>query len=420
MTTLLKSATIIDASSPYHRQTKDILIVHGIISKIADAIESEEGYQVVQLDNLHVSSGWFDTSVSFGEPGYEERETITKGLEVASKSGFTAIALNPNTYPAIDAKSDIKYVIHRSDGCTTQLYPIGALTQGSKGQELAELYDMQQSGAIAFGDYNKPIENDNLMKIALLYAQNFDALVMSFPINKAIAGEGIANEGINSTRLGLKGIPVLAETIQIARDLFILEYTGGKLHIPTISAAASVQLIKDAKKRGLHVSCSVAAHHLFLTDDELESFDSRTKVTPPLRTESDRKALIKGLKDGTIDMITSDHHPIDIENKKLEFSLAENGTIGLESFFGAVNSVVDLETLINAITVNPKAIFGIKGASICENQDANLTLFDPKTSYSFSERSILSTSKNSAFLDKTLKGRVYGIIVNKKSVLNHG
>ena len=179
-------------------------------------------------------------------------------------------------------------------------------------------------------------------------------------------------------------------------------------------------VIKDAKKRGLHVSCSVAAHHLFLTDDELESFDSRAKVTPPLRTESDRKALIKGLKDGTIDMITSDHHPIDIENKKLEFSLAENGTIGLESFFGAVNSVVDLETLINAITVNPKAIFGIKGTSICENQDANLTLFDPKTSYSFSERSILSTSKNSAFLDKTLKGKVYGIIVNKKSVLNHG
>ena len=164
MTTLLKSATIIDASSPYHMQTKEILIVHGIISKIADAIESEEGYQVVQLDNLHVSSGWFDTSVSFGEPGYEERETITKGLEVASKSGFTAIALNPNTYPVIDAKSDIKYVIHRSDDCATQLYPIGALTQGSKGQELAELYDMQQSGAIAFGDYNKPIENDNLMK----------------------------------------------------------------------------------------------------------------------------------------------------------------------------------------------------------------------------------------------------------------
>ena len=244
MTTLLKSATIIDASSPYHKQTKDILISNGIITQIADSISQKPSYQVIELENLHVSCGWFDTSVSFGEPGLEERETISKGLEVASKSGFTAVAVNPNTRPVIDSKSDVEFLINKASHSATQLFPIGALTQASKGAELAELYDMKQSGAIAFGDYAKAISNDNLMKIALLYAQNFDALILSFPKNNAIAGEGIVNEGINSTQLGLKGIPALAEEIQISRDLFLLEYTGGKLHIPTISTEKSVKLIK--------------------------------------------------------------------------------------------------------------------------------------------------------------------------------
>ena len=417
MTTLLKSATIIDASSPHHQKKKDILIVNGTISKIANSIKQESNYKVIKFDNLHVSTGWFDTSVSFGEPGYEERETVQKGLEVASKSGFTAVAVNPNTNPVIDSKSDVEFLINKANGSATQLFPIGALTQGSRGIEMAELYDMKQSGAIAFGDYSKPISNDNLMKVALLYAQNFDGLVLSFPKNKSIAGEGIVNEGINSTRLGLKGIPALAEELQIARDLFLLEYTGGKLHIPTISSSKSVQLIKEAKKKGLKVTCSVAAHHLLLTDDELDGFDSNVKVTPPLRTEKDRKALIKGLKDGVIDVITSDHNPMDIENKKLEFSLAEDGTIGLESLFSVVNSVLDLETFTKAVSTNPRALFGQETVSIEKDQAANLTLFNPEETYTFTKENILSTSKNSAFLNKEVKGKVYGIFANKKLVL---
>lgn len=417
MTTLLKSATIIDASSPHHQKKKDILIVNGTISKIANSIKQESNYKVVKLDNLHVSTGWFDTSVSFGEPGYEDRETVKKGLEVASKNGFTAVAVNPNTNPVIDSKSDVEFLINKANGSATQLFPIGALTQGSKGIDMAELYDMQQSGAIAFGDYSKPISNDNLMKVALLYAQNFDGLVLSFPKNKSIAGEGIVNEGINSTRLGLKGIPALAEELQIARDLFLLEYTGGKLHIPTISTAKSVQLIKEAKKKGLKVTCSVAAHHLLLTDDELDGFDSNVKVTPPLRTEKDRKALIKGLKDGIIDVITSDHNPMDIENKKLEFSLAEDGTIGLESLFSVANSVLDLETFTKAVSTNPRVVFGQEIISIDKDQVANLTLFNPEETYTFTKENILSTSKNSAFLNKEVKGKVYGIFANKKLVL---
>ena len=296
MTTLLKSATIIDTSSPYHYQTKDILIVNGKISEIATSIQQEPSYKTIKLDNLHVSCGWFDTSVSFGEPGYEERETINKGLEVASKSGFTAVAVNANTNPVIDSKSDVEFLINKATNSATNLFPIGALTKGSKGIDMAELFDMQQSGAIAFGDYNKSITNDNLMKLALLYAQNFDALILSFPQNNSIAGEGIVNEGINSTRLGIKGSAALAEHMQIARDLYLLEYTGGKLHIPTISSASSVQLIKEAKKKGLQVSCSVSAHHLTLVDNELDFFDSKVRVTPPLRTKTDAKALIEGSK----------------------------------------------------------------------------------------------------------------------------
>ncbi|TDQ29922.1 dihydroorotase [Tenacibaculum caenipelagi] len=418
MTTLLKSAIIIDAFSPYHKQTKDILINDGIITKIDTNIPKKDGYQVVELDNLHVSTGWFDTSVSFGEPGYEERETLRHGIQVAAKSGFTDVAINPNTSPIVDNKSAVEFLINKVNGSATNIHPIGALTQRSKGIEMSEMYDMQQSGAIAFGDYNKPVSNDNLLKIALLYAQNFDGLVLSFPKNNSIAGEGVANEGKNSTLLGLKGIPALAEEIQISRDLFLLGYTGGKLHIPTISTAKSVQLIKEAKKKGLNVTCSVAVHHLFLTDDELHGFDANKKVTPPLRTEEDRNALLKGIQDGTIDIITSDHSPIDVEHKKVEFSTAKDGTIGLESAFGALNTLLDLETMIKCLSNNPRERFGLDKITIKENEKASLSIFNPEGDYTFSEENIISTSKNSVFLDKKLQGKVYGVFNNNQLVLN--
>ncbi len=419
MTTLLKSATIIDKNSPFHKQTKDILIINGIITTIDDTIENKDDYTIVALDNLHVSCGWFDTSVSFGEPGYEERETIDNGLQVASKSGFTSVAVNPNTQPVTDIKSSVEFIKNKAINSAVNIYPIGTLTQKQKGIEMAELFDMQQFGAVAFGDYKKPIENDNLLKIALLYAQNFDGLVLSFPKNNKIAGEGVANEGINATKLGLKMIPSLAEEIQIARDLFLLEYTGGKLHIPTISTAKSVKLIKEAKKKGLQVTCSVAIHNLVLTDKELNEFESKYKVNPPLRTEKDRKALIKGVKNGTIDIITSDHNPIDIEHKKVEFSIAKDGTIGLETAFGALQLVLDIETIVTCLTENPKKIFGINSTVIKENEKADLTLFTPNVDYTFSVNDILSSSKNSIFTGKKLKGKAYGIFNNKQLVLNH-
>lgn len=418
MNILIKSARIIDSKSPFHLKKCDILIENGKITKIAATISNTKNYKELTLKNLHVSTGWFDTSVSFGEPGYEEREMLKKGLDVAAKSGFTAIALNANTNPLIDTKSTVEFLINKAQKSVVTLFPIANLTQQAKGEELAELYDMSTSGAIAFGDYNVPITNANLMKLALLYAKNFNGLILSFPQDKNIANNGSANEGENSTRLGLKGNPTLAEELQIARDLYLLEYTGGKLHIPTITTAKSVELIAKAKKKGLDITCSVSAHHIFLTDDELVEFNSNYKVYPPLRTQKDINALIKGIKNGTIDMICSDHNPIDIEHKKVAFENSLDGTLGLESFFGAVNSVIGLENTIDCITNRPRTRFNIENQTIAIGKKADLTLFNPDIHYEFQETNILSTSKNSAFLNKKLKGRVYGIFARNKLVLN--
>jgi dihydroorotase len=418
MNVLLKSATIIDIRSPFNGKVKDVLIENGKISKIAAKIIAPSFCKEIKLDNLHISCGWFDTSVSFGEPGFEDRETIFNGLKTAAKSGFTAVALNSNSNPYIDNKSIVEFLKGAAKNNVVELYPIASLTKQSKGTEIAELYDMQNSGAIAFGDYNISVSNANLMKIALQYAQNFNGLVLSFPQDDSISNNGIANEGTMSTKLGLKGNPSLAEELQIARDIFLLEYTGGRLHIPTISTATSVKLIREAKKRKLDLTCGVAAHHLTLTDSELSTFDSNYKTLPPLRAQKDIIALIKGVKDGTIDMINSDHNPIDIENKKVEFENALDGTIGLESLFGAVNKVIDLKHTINCLTYNPRKRFNLEELSIKVGEKANITLFNPDITYEFTNENITSTSKNSAFLNKVLKGKAYGIFTNNKLIIS--
>ncbi len=417
MKIIIREAKIIDPKSPFHNKTSDILIVDGCIKKIGTALSNSENADEVKLPNLHVSQGWFDSSVSLGEPGFEDRETISNGLEVAAKSGFTAIALQPNANPIIDNQSQVNFVKSKANGFATQLYPIGALTKESEGKDMAELFDMKKAGAVAFGDYNKSLDNANLLKIALQYVQDFDGLVIAFAQDDKIKGNGVANEGIVSTRLGLKGIPNLAEELQIARNLFLLEYTGGKLHIPTISTAKSVALIKDAKAKGLNVSCSVSVHHLTLNDSILEEFDTRYKVSPPIRTETDRLALIEGVLDGTINMITSDHNPMDIEHKKMEFDNAKNGTIGLESAFGALNNVLPLEAIIDKLTAG-KAIFGIENQTIEEGAKASITLFNPDEKSVFTEQYILSKSKNSAFLGMEMKGKAYGIVNQNQLILN--
>ncbi|MBO6590115.1 MAG: dihydroorotase [Muricauda sp.] len=417
MNILLKSAKIVcPENRELHLKKRDILIKKGIIEKIGASVEAPANIKTVEKANLHVSLGWFDSSVCFGEPGYEERETIGNGLLTAGKSGFTDVVLNPNTYPVPDTSSDVVFLKERGLGKATKLHPMGTLTKNADGIDLAELYDMKNAGAVAFYDFKRQISNPNLLKIALLYAQNFDGLIYSFPQDGNIKGKGVAHEGEVSTKLGLKGIPALAEELQIARDLFILEYAGGKLHIPTISTAGSVKLIAEAKKKGLDVSCSVAIHNLFFSDETLVGFDTNFKVSPPLRTKSDSKALIKGLKNGTIDFVTSDHVPMDVEHKRVEFDNAKNGSLGLESAFGALNTLFDLDETVKLLT-NGRSRYQIESPKLEEGAKACLTLFNPEGEYVFEAKDIRSTSKNSMFVGASLKGKVYGIIHNDLTTL---
>ncbi|EDM44074.1 dihydroorotase [unidentified eubacterium SCB49] len=417
MKILLKSATIVDPKGALHLKKRDLLIDKGTIVQIASKIEMTDKVRVVEKENLHVSLGWMDSSVSFGEPGYEERETLENGLNVAAASGFTDICINPNTKPVTDSKGAVQYLKSKALNHAVNVLPVGAMTQSADGEHLAELFDMQQEGARSFYDYKQPIKNANLLKIALQYCQNFDGLVQSFPMDMAIAHKGIVNEGVNSTQLGLKGIPTLAEELQISRDLYLLEYTGGKLHIPTISTKKSLQLITAAKKKGLDVTCSVAAHNLILTDSVLSSFDTRYKVMPPLREKADVKALIKGVQEGVIDAVTSDHAPINIEFKKIEFDHAQYGSIGLESCFGALGNVLDISDVINALT-GLRTRFGLETGEIKEGAKLPLTLFNPSTEWLFESDAILSTSTTSALVCQKMKGKVYGIISKNKLKLN--
>ena len=417
MNILIKSATIIDPKSEFHNTTQDILIENGSISNIGNNLKNPKKYKEIHLNNLHVSQGWFDSSVCFGEPGFEDRDTIENGLKTAAASGFTAVAMNANTFPVLDTSSDIAFVNAKANNNSVTLLPIGALTKESKSEDLAELYDMTSAGAVAFYDYQKPVSNPNLLKIALQYAQNFNGLVCSFPQENKIAGLGVMNEQITSTALGLKGNPNLAEELQVARDLFLLEYTGGKLHIPTISTAKSVALIREAKQKKLDVTCSVAIHNLYFTDSAITDFNTNFKVLPPLRTQEDVDALIEGVKDGTIDMVTSDHNPMDVEHKKIEFDHAAYGTIGLESAFGALNTLFTTKQTI-AILTKGKTRFGLENTPIQIGSKANLTLFNPDVKYTFSANNIVSKSANAIFENEPLKGTVYGIVANNQIVLN--
>lgn len=419
MNIIIRKAKIVDLNSPYNDKVVDLKICNGLINEIGEAIAEDPTFKEINFSDLHISMGWFDESVSFGEPGFEERETIANGLKVAACSGFTGIGLQPNTQPVMDNQMAIQFAISKSLNNATQVYPIGALTKKSEGNDMAELFDMKNAGAVAFGDYKKGISNPMVLKIALQYVQDFEGVLIAFAQDKNIKGAGVVREGAVSTYLGLKGIPAMADELQLSRNLFLLEYTGGTMHVPTISTQKSVELIRKAKAKGLQVTCSVAVHHLVLTDEVLKGFDTRYKVMPPIGTSGDRKALIDGVLDGTIDSVTSDHDPIDIEYKKMDFDSAMYGTIGLESAYGALQMVLPTAIIVEKLNA-AKELFGLERGKIEEGEVANLTLFTPEGEAVFSTENIMSKSKNSAFLGVKTKGRVYGVINNQQLVLNNG
>lgn len=421
MNLLIKQATIIDSTSAHNGRVVDILIEKGIITQIKKSIVPEKGIKTIEAEGLHVSAGWLDMQVNFCDPGYEHKETLDNGLRSASKGGFTGVALMSGTNPPLHNKGQIEYVVNRSKNNIVDVFPIGTLSHNQEGKDLSEMYDMQLSGALAFSDYKKTTKDAGLIVRALQYSQNINSFIITHCDDKTISHDGLMNEGVTSTKLGLKGMPALAEEIMLQRNIQILEYTGGKMHIPTISTKGSVELIKKAKAKKLSITCGVAAYNLLLDDSELDGFDTNYKVNPPLRTKEDIDALKKGIADGTIDVIVSDHNPQDIESKDLEFDLADNGMVGLESCFGVLNtalsSKLNLENIVDTLTNNPRTILGLSPVSIKEGAEANLTLFNPTKKYVFEKSHLVSSNKNSGIIGKELKGEVIGVF-NKNSFIN--
>ena len=415
MSILIKSAKIIDADNSLDGKVFDIYIDKGIISNIDKNID-KPAKTIISRENLHVSIGWLDSSVCFGEPGLEEREDLENGIKSAGLSGFTDIVLNSETLPILDSKADISYIKSKTQNSVVSVHPLGALSKKSDSEELADLKEMYDVGCIGFNDFKKAIKNPNLLKTALQYVQHFDGLILSFPIEDSISKNAQVHEGDVSTKYGIKGFPPISEEIAVYRDLKILEYTDGKLLIPTISTTGSVKLIKEAKSKGLKVWCSVSINNLFFNDDKLKDFDTRFKVMPPIRDEKTRKELIKYVKDGSIDLVTCDHCPIDIDNKKTDFENSFFGSTGLESSFGALNSLFDLNKTIKILTSGYDT-FSINKPSLSVGSEAKLTLFNPDIKYTFSKSNILSKSKNSSFIDSKLKGKAYGIVSNSKILI---
>ena len=422
MNILIKSAYIIDPDSPYNGKVSDILIENGIITNILPKINIKKTVKVIDNKNLHVSVGWMDMQANFCDPGFEFKEDLKSGIKAAAAGGFTDVAIVSSTNPTLHSKSEIQYIKNNTDNSIVNIYPIGTLSHKQEGIDLSEMYDMQQAGAIAFSDDKKPIANAGLLMRALLYTQNFGGLIITHCNEKSISNDGKMNEGETSTMLGLKGMPALAEELMVSRNIFLAEYSQAPIHIANISTQKSVTLIKRAKAEGIKVTASVNAYNLTLDDALLANFDSNYKLDPPLRTKNDVETLRKAVIDGTIDAITSDHRPQNIESKNIEFDHASNGMIGLETVFGLINSSkgkIKLELIIHALTKGPRNIFRLKQPKIAVNEAACITLFNPDTEWIFEKNNIHSKSANTPFIGTSFKGKVIGIINNKQLNINY-
>jgi len=412
---LIQSVKILDYQSPFNGKIADVLISNGKIAEIGKSISVPDKSTVVfSAKGQVLSPGFFDLNVNFGEPGLETKEDMGTGCMSAAAGGFTGLALMPNTQPPIHSKAEVSYLLSKSKNNLVDIYPLGCISHNREGKELAEMYDMQQSGAIAFTDGNRPVSNAGLMSRALLYTKSFKGLILSYAEDQDIAGKARMNEGLMSTYLGMKGNPSLAEELMISRDLYLAEYNDSRIHFSTISSAKSVDLIRKAKKAGIKVSCDVAVHHLIFTEDNLDGFDSNFKVKPPFRTRKDQKALIAGLKDGTIDAIVTQHSPHEIEFKDVEFEIASYGIIGLQTALPiALKAGLSLETIIEKMAVAPRNILGISIPELKTGNSANFILLNPEEEWELNEDSNRSKSSNSPFYGQILKGKV-------KLVCNNG
>jgi len=415
MKVLIQGPEIIDAASPLHKKEKNVLINNGRIAEIGDKNYAAD--KVIKAEGMILSAGWFDLGTFIGDPGLEHKEDLESIAKTAAAGGFTGIAVLPNTSPCVQTKNEISYLVKGNDTQLVQVHPMAAVTRNNKGEELTEMIDLHEAGAVAFTDGLKPIWHTDILLKSLQYLQKFDGLLIDHPEDIWLNLFGQMHEGLNSTRLGLKGMPRIAEDIAVNRNLELLAYAGGRLHFSRLSSGKAVDLIRAAKKK-MNVSCDVTVYQSLLDDNMLFDFDTNYKVNPPLREKPDNDALIKGLKDGTIDVLTSGHTPHEEESKNLEFDLAEFGMINLQTF-GAqlvmLSQVVDLDVLIEKITTNPRKLLGLEIPKLEVEEKANLTLFDPNRKWTFDEKANYSKSRNSPWLNKELKGKTVAVFNNGRS-----
>jgi dihydroorotase len=410
MKILIKQARIVDPLSPLHYQITDLLIENG---NFIEAGKNSEIERVIDIPGIHISPGWVDIFSNFADPGYEYKETIETGSKAAAAGGYTDVFIIPNTNPVIHNKSGVEYVIRKSGDNPVTIHPIGAITKNNEGKELAEMYDMKNSGAIAFSDGIYSLQSAGMLVKALQYIKAFSGIIIQLPDDRGFNPEGVMNEGIVSTRLGLPGKPAIAEELIIARDSRLAGYAGSRIHFTGISSAGSVEQIRAAKKQGIAVSCSVTPHHLYFSDEDLVNYDTNLKSNPPLRTNADREALKKAIADEEIDCIATHHLPHEYDSKTVEFEYAKHGMIGLSTSYAVLNSSIPglpQEKWISLLSLNPRKIFGLDPATINIGNRACITLFHPEKSWTVSQDDLLSKSSNSPFLGKTLKGKPVGII----------
>ena len=416
MSLLLNSLVVSDSRSKYHNSSVNIFISSdGKIKKISNKKINVKAKKTIDLNSCKLSAGWVDFSSNFCDPGYEYKEDLISGVSVASSSGFTEVVINHNTHPVIQNKNDISYIKNKSLNSLCSVYPTASVTKNSMGVEMNDLIDLHHSGAIAFCDSN--LQNSELILNVLIYLKQFNGLYISKP-KEPYLSNGVVNDGLNSNTLGLKSIPNISESIVIERDISLLKYSGGRIHFSGISTKEAVDLIRKAKKSGLDVTCDVPIYNLLLDDEKILDFNTNFKVYPPLRSQSDIHELFRGLEDGTIDVISSHHQPQDIDSKNCEFEKASFGIISLQTFYSnlvEISRKIPFEILAEKITTNPRKILGIKNPEIKEGSIACFTVFDEMGSWDYNDSTNQSKSKNSPWMDWSLRGKVRGVVNGNKT-----
>jgi dihydroorotase len=409
----IKNAKIVDVSSKWNGKQLDIIIDKGIIKQIGKNLLTPKNAVIYDYPEMVISPGFFDMQTRVGEPGNEMAETFETACAAAEQGGYTDLLVYPSHNPPTCQAAQISY-IKQSGKRGIILYPTGCISEQMKGNQLAELFDMTQAGAMAFTDDKEPMSTAMMIK-ALEYVNSFGALLMVFPLNHQVNPDGLMHEGKTSTSMGTKGLSNLSEYMQIQRDIEILGYTGGRIHFSNISCAESVELIRKAKKKGMNVTCGISAHQLSYLDEDLTSFPTNLKVLPPFRSQRDRDALIKGLMDDTIDVIVSDHTPVIIEEKSVEFEFASFGISTLPTAFSSIYTALEgdmeLSAILHKMTIAPREILGVKSPTIEEDQPARFTIISTAENTQWNKKQWAAKSINSPFISETLRGKVIATLI---------